>query len=230
MVTLYLLGLLCLGILVFFVVALVKAFTRKTAGWIITSVVMGLLSALMAVSAAASVAMAISRKASENGEITKVLKSKDNKYKIMVPTSWRSLPDLNPQATMAAGNVFNEQYLMVLIEDKSTLKMDLAGYMTSTADRMESMLKDGRQGESAAVTISGHPALRRSITGEAEGVKLAYLHTCVDTDESLVQIICWTLAGREKKAFPTFEQVAATFTENRAPATPQATEPAPASR
>src|SRR5215213_6567727 len=100
MITLYLLGLACLGTLVFFVVALVKAFTRKTTGWIITAIVMGLLSALMAVSAAASVAMAISRKAAENGKITKVLKSKDNKYKIVVPTSWKSMPDLNPQASI----------------------------------------------------------------------------------------------------------------------------------
>src|SRR5687768_14499267 len=91
-------GLLCIGTLVFFIVALVKAFTRKTTGWIITAVAVGLLGAVMVVVAASSAVMFIARKASENGEMTKVLKSKDNKYEIKVPTSWKQMPDLNPQA------------------------------------------------------------------------------------------------------------------------------------
>jgi hypothetical protein len=216
MVGMIVIGLLSLGTLVFFIVALVKAFTRKTTGWIITAVAMGLMGAAMAVVMASSLVMFIARKASENGEMTKVLKARDNKYQVTVPTSWKQMPDLNPQAEIVAGNVFNEQYLMVLIEEKSELKMDLAAYMTSTSDRMESILEGGKQGAPTTLSISGHPAMRRTITGKTESVNIAYLHTCVETGEHLVQIICWTLSGRQAKAFPTFEQVAATFAENRA--------------
>jgi hypothetical protein len=54
-------GLLGLGFLVFFIVALVKAFTRKTAGWIITAVVMGLCSAVTIVGGVATAIVKISQ-------------------------------------------------------------------------------------------------------------------------------------------------------------------------
>jgi acyl carrier protein len=125
------------------------------------------------------------------------------------------MPHLNSQAEIGAGNGLKEHYVIVLIEDKAAVGADLATYMKFTADRMTSSLEQGHQGELTELTISGNPAQRRRISGRSKGVKrlnVVYLHTCVETDRHLVQLLFWTLAGREDAAIPVFEKVAATFT------------------
>jgi hypothetical protein len=124
------------------------------------------------------------------------------------------MPNLNTQAEIGAGNGLKEHYVIVLIEDKAVVGVDLPSYMTITSDRMSAALDQGHQGELSELKISGYPAQRRRITGVSKGTKnlnVVYLHTCLETDRHLVQILCWTLAGREDTAIPVFEQVAATF-------------------
>jgi hypothetical protein len=207
-------GLLGLGILVFFIVALVKAFTRKTAGWIITAVVLGLCSAVTIVGGVATALVKISQLDTDNIKLNKIMTSKAGGHQISVPATWSSMPNLNPQAEIGAGNGLKEHYVIVFIEDKTTVGVGLTSYMKITTDRMTDSLDQGRQGDLSELTISGYPAQRRRITGrfkDVKGLNVVYLQTCVETDRHLVQILCWTIAGREDAAIPLFEKVAATF-------------------
>jgi acyl carrier protein len=207
-------GLFCVGLLAFFIVALVKAFTRKTTGWIVTAVVMGLLGLATILGSAATAIVKMSRLDSDGAKLTKVLTSKEGGHQITVPATWISMPNLNSQAEIGAGNGLKEHYVIVLIEDKATVGADLGTYMKFTADRMTASLEQGHQGDLSELTISGYPAQRRRITGRSKGAKsmnVVYLHTCIETDRHLVQILFWTLAGREDAAIPVFEKVAATF-------------------
>jgi hypothetical protein len=212
--------LLGVGGVVFFIVAVVKAFTRKTKGWIVAAVVMGVLGLFVVGGMMAAAIWGASRAVSADTQLTQVLSSKESPYRISVPASWKPMPELNAEAALAAGHGHRELYLIVLIEEKSTVGVDLSRYMSFTSDRMAGVLRESNLGELTELEISGHSAQRRSVTGRAEGVSLAYLHTCVETDQHLVQLICWTLAGREATAFPIFEKVAATFRANGAPPAP----------
>ena len=210
-------GVLALAILVFAITAIVKAFTRKTTGWIITAILMALLSLAVL---AGGAAFGLSRVVGSMKD--KKLTSPDGRYSIEVPAAWLSLPDLHEDASIAAGNVFNSQFLTVITESKADLQqMDLAAYAALTTENMAKNLTGSQLGDFESVTISGHPALRRRVAGTTEGLQLVYHHTSVDTGDSLTQIMCWTIAPKEETAFPVFEKVAATFTAKPNAAAPK---------
>lgn len=202
---------LLLGVSVFFIVALVKAFSKKTTGWIVTAVLTGLVGLGMVVVAIAGVVVGVSRTASESAKLNQVLKTKNGGFQVTVPGSWKPLPDLNPSAEIVAGNMAREQYLMIFVEPDESIAIDLSRLLEATAERMAAKLSDSSVGEATSLTIDGHPALRCRITGKRDGIDLAYLHTCLKRDGQIIQLICWTLARREAGAFPIYEQVTATF-------------------
>jgi acyl carrier protein len=205
-------GSVCIGGFVFFIIALIKAFTKRTPGWIITAAVMGVISLLLLASIVASAVAGVARATSGISKATKVLVTKDGRHQITVPASWSSMPELNAEAGIAAASVLREQYLIVILEERSEVEVGLVSYMEYTSDRMASLLKSSSQGKLTQLSIGGFPAQQRRITGQTEGVNLAYLHTCVATNEHLVQLIGWTLAGREDTAFPVLEKVVTSFT------------------
>lgn len=209
-------GLLVVGGIVFFIVALVKAFTRKTKGWIITAVLTGVLGILLMISAVVVAAFNISKTVAEGRKITRQLVSKDGRHRIVVPGSWKAMSDLNEEADVSAGNLFAEQYVVVLAEAKEKVGTGLDTYSRLAADSIAGTLEQATQGEVSEHLVSGHRALRRQISGRINRLDVIYLHTCVETQEHLTQILCWTLKGRETRTLPIFEQVTATYTVTKA--------------
>src|SRR5688572_12207315 len=66
---------------------------------------------------------------------TKEIVSADGKERILVPANWKSLPELNEAASLGAGNKFQEEYLIVLSENKADLEdFDLEKHHRFTRD------------------------------------------------------------------------------------------------
>src|SRR5688500_13575711 len=98
---------------IFFLVALIKAITQKTRGWIIGAIVSGVIALAgvfgglgMAVNKLAKVAKA----QKEQGERKKRLSANNGQLRLEVPGSWKELPELHEAASLAAGDTFKGQY------------------------------------------------------------------------------------------------------------------------
>lgn len=218
------------GVMIFSLIAIVKSFTRKTPGWIITAVFTGLLS-LAIIGIGASMALSgVAGYLKEGGKIDRKLTSKDGRYSLTVPNSWKAMPELNKEASFGAGNIFINQYAMIITERQEDLNMDLPTFAKVRTEAIGKNMTGATLGEVQNLTVSGHPALRRSIQGTAKGLNLIYHHTSIDTGDALTQVMCWTIAGKEKIAFPVFEKVAATFTAKSAPQRPDLSKKSPTDR
>jgi hypothetical protein len=55
--------------------------------------------------------------------------------------------------------------------------------------------------------------VRYRITGAMDKIKLTYQHTCVETPESLCQIMCWSFASKEEEAKRVFDAVVRSLVE-----------------
>ncbi len=142
----------------------------------------------------------------------KEIASADGKERIVAPSSWKSLPDLNEAAAVAAGNKFQEEYLIVLSENKADLEdLDLKKHHEFTRDHTVGNLKGGSASPSISLTIDGHPALQDEISGTADNANIVFLHTTIDRGEYLHQILAWTLKSRWESKKARLQEVTRSF-------------------
>lgn len=203
-----------LGIAIFFVIALVKACTRKSGGWIAASIVSGLLSFFLAVGTLGSLAQEFSRSRQTTGEDSRLkrLESPDGHVELKVPPSWTSMRELNEKASIIAGNGIREQYVMVIESSKVDFVGTLDEFDQASVDHMKSALTDCKVSPAARKMLGDYPARQRTLTGVSKkNNNLFYLHTTVETADGFYQILAWTLRSRESEATPVFDQVLATF-------------------
>lgn len=205
---------LLVGGLGFFIFALVKACTRKTKGWVITTAVMGVLG-LGLVSLFAAAIIAGVAKVTRQVKTEKVLTSKDGRYSISVPGSWQVQRDLNDEACIEGGNRFADRYAILIVEDKGDLEVPLAEYARLIATDLMEMSGDTATRIPESLTVGGFPAIRHRISGRVDNVNVTYHHTSVETPKALCQIMCWSLKSDEKTARPIFDKVAASFVEKQ---------------
>lgn len=197
----------------FFIYALVKAFTRKTTGWILTAVVMGLLGFALVSMIIFGIAMGIS-KVVKQSDLDQVLTSRDGRYSISVPRAWKANPEPDGMTCLEARSAFPARYLTVIALDKSYVRRPLADYAEVSSRRIQEAAKNGVRSQPESLVLGSYPALRYRITGTLEESQFVYHLTFVETPEALSQISCWSLQSDEGFARPIFERVAASFMEN----------------
>ena len=207
-----------IGFIIFAIIAVVKAFTKKTTGWIVTACLSGLLMiGILGAFVVAVVAGVVTAVNSASGNSPNIqLSSKDGIYSFDVPSAWKEMPKLNPAASLGAGNGLREQYLMLFVDSKEDFKGSLESFSKLVTERIAKKMQGSALGEVKHLTINGHPAHQRRISGTANNLGLVYLHTSVELPDSYCQILCWTLTSKESTAFPVFEKVIPTFTTKAA--------------
>jgi hypothetical protein len=214
-----------MGLFIFAIVAIVKAFTKKTTGWIVTACVCGLMMLGMLGLAIAGVVAGIAAGVNKAGtsSLTRQIVSKDGRYSFDVPPIWKEMPQLNAEASLAAGYGLREQYMMLIVDSRKDFSGSLNDFSKLVTERIGQKMKGAVLGESQSLTVNGHPALRKRITGSTQNINLVYLHTSVELPDSYCQILCWTLESRESTAFPIYERVIQTFkTQDRMMPNPSA--------
>ena len=204
----------------FFVISMIKATTRKTRGWIISAVASGVVALcglLGAVSlAASSLGKAIQSGASEGARKIK-LASDDGRYRIEVPKSWKEMPELNEAAGIVAGNVFREQYVLVIENAKSDFVGDLASFDKLTSDGLRENLKDPEISEPEKRKVGAYPALHRRVVGTSDNIRVVYQISSVESADSFYQVMMWTTPTRETGALPVFREVIDSFSTKAGP-------------
>lgn len=194
----------------FFIFALVKACTRKTKGWIATTVVLGVVGlafvGLVAFGFATGVVAAI--KASKKD---KVLTSQDGRYSISVPGTWKTIPELNEEAVIEGGSRTADRYAIVIVADKKDFEMTLDEYAKVIAAQLKEATDDPDPLKPESIAAGAFPAVRYRISGTVDNVNITYHATCVETPTEICQVMCWSLKSDEKAAEPVFDKVTRSF-------------------
>ena len=190
---------------IFFIVSLIMACTRKSRGWVICTVVSGIFALFGIIGTVGLVVRSTARgiaKAHDTRKSSPRITSKDGSCSVETPSTWSDIPELHPDAGIACGNKFQEQYLIVLADSKVDFAGDLQAHDRVTVQSMNEAMTGTTIAEPEARVIGGCPALYRRISGTAGNIRVVYHRASVESADSFYQIITWTLASRDAEATP----------------------------
>lgn len=204
--------LLMIGIPILFIVCLVKFITTKNKGWLIGLVLTCIPLVLLVGAIAVGVFMgyknaktnSLSGFSSKN---TTTLVVPNSKLTLDVPSNWKNIDDLNDVADLEMGNLFQEQYLIVISEPKSDFDGNLTDYSDLTTKAMIDSIENSTTSAPVSLTVNGMPAIQHEFSGSVARTKIAYLHTSIEGGEHLYQIISWTTPSRKSTSFKVFQDV-----------------------
>jgi acyl carrier protein len=222
-------GLLSLGCGIFFIIALIKAITKKTRGWITATVISGVLAlfgvvGLIGVAANSMVKMAKEAAKTAKGK-KKTMASKDDRYQLEVPANWRDMPELHQEAEVRAGNTILEQYVIVLENPKSDFVGTLADFDELMIEQMKGNVTDGEVSGPEVRSTGTYPAIHRRLAGTVNKLGIVYHLSSVETDTAFYQVLMWTTKSRESAAAPVFRDVVESFFSKDGPPKPKLPQP-----
>jgi acyl carrier protein len=215
---------------IFFVVAMIKAATRKTRGWIIGAVVSGVvaLGGLLGAAglAASSLGKALQSSKAE-GARKKRIASADGSFRLEIPGNWKEMPELNEDAGIAAGNALREQYVVVIENPKSDYVGDFEDFDKLTTGMLTGNLEKAEISAPQDREIGGYPARHRRLAGTTENIRVVYQISSIETGDAFYQVLMWTIPSREAAALPVFREVIDSFSAQAAPPDPNRPAAAP---
>lgn len=141
--------------------------------------------------------------------------SDDKRISLTVPDNWKGNRSLNEVAILGVDNQISQAFAIVIDEDKNDFDSAVAitEYLDMHIGNMESALKDFRLLEPArSLQIKNLPARQQVISGIADGLKITYLLTAVETDTHFYIIYAWTLTSLFERNQPMLNKVSTSFT------------------
>lgn len=155
------------------------------------------------------------KKEVEKSQTPQVFTSTDNICQVTVPGNWKNLPELHEDAIIKAGNLFGEQYLIIIRENKEDFgkNFTLDNITEISRDNFKSAATDTFLSEPISVKINGYPAKQFETSGEVENLKVKYIYSIVETPNNYYQIIAWTLNSKYDQNKSIFLDVMNSFKE-----------------
>jgi TM2 domain-containing membrane protein YozV/Tfp pilus assembly protein PilE len=141
------------------------------------------------------------KKAPASSDLTKKMYSADKHVSIRVPESWAA-KDLLPTAVIGAANLVDENYIVILEDTKADFEdgITLENYSENIQKQLMSNIKNGQiQGVPKDLQVAKMPAQQFVFMGTAEGIKIAYVVTLIETDKSFYRVLTWTMQSRFEK-------------------------------
>lgn len=160
----------------------------------------------------------------------KAMTSEDGALELRVPNSWDAV-ELNPVASVQAGDTDAEAYGMVVTDPRRALKdYSLERFAATQMQELVSDLGLASVGGPETVQVDGKDALRYQLKGLFDGVEVVYLYTFVETPDRFLKVVTWSLASRFEENRETLERVSAGVRELKPlpEPTPEATDSDPA--
>ena len=198
----------------FFLLSLIKSFTRKTRGWIISAVITGLITLIGIFGGIAVVVQKVvakARTASDAADKKKLMASNDGSFSIEVPGNWKSMPELNDDAQIAAGNSIRDVYAMIIPNPRSDYEGSFKEFDELVLEVLLSSLEKSLVSPVESLTIQGHPAQRRRVEGTIEKTRVVYYLVTLETKDTHYQIMAWTMPSREMTMKPMLDEVINSF-------------------
>jgi hypothetical protein len=146
----------------------------------------------------------------------RIVKSADGRSQVRLPAGWSVKSDPSDKADLQVGNAQQDAFLIVRTEPK----VDFADKITSrdharmTLGRLVKGLDDAEVARGPTeLLVGGRPAVQYEVHGTAEHLRVIFLHTTVDGNESFHQLVAWTLPSRLESNRKTLEAIIDSFAE-----------------
>lgn len=200
---------------IFFIIAVIKAFTRKTRGWIIGSIV----SAVIAFGAlVGTVSMAMHMAVTKaKGKVQAMIGKKrevspDGRISLEIPGNWSQQTERFEIAALFATDALETQCAMVTVDSKQDFVGSLAEYdEASTEGLVQNLTGEVTKSSPESGKVGEFPAIRRRLEGTMDNIRLVYQIASVETPGHYYRILTWTSPSRETKAAPVFEEIIGSF-------------------
>lgn len=161
------------------------------------------------------------QKSAEKAKEPKIFNANDGSCQLTAPGSWSEQKDLNEKAIIQAGNLREEQYLLVLPESKLDFgkSFDINRYaelMVETykdTSNTDAPITDATYFPVMSVTVNGMQARRFEISGTVKGIKARFIITLIDGKTNFYQVMTWTLASKYDKNKDVLIQATDSFKE-----------------
>jgi hypothetical protein len=138
----------------------------------------------------------------------------DGQSQITLPVGWSVQKDLHDDAELQAANLRQEQYVIVLTENKADfVDTDLASYADVVLDSFLENVETEDRPTGRSVSINGAKALQYEIRGTVDNIKVVYWLTAVEGSQNYYQVLTWTLASKAEQNAPILQEVAQSFRE-----------------
>ena len=141
--------------------------------------------------------------------------SSDGKSKLVVPEGFRSDDSLHDDAELEVSNIWEENYLVVLTESKldfDDITVDEHSELT-LGILLDSLGNARVEKGPKELEIHGRRALQYEVRGSIDGLRVVYLHTTVNGEDSFHQIVAWTLPSKFKENGPKMRKMIESFEE-----------------
>ena len=133
----------------------------------------------------------------QNQTPEKVVKSIDGQIQVTVPSGWTESSELNDDAVLEVGNVWDELFLIVILENKRDfISVDLEYYSQVTTEALISDIESPEKSQPLELLIHNNRAIQYEIRGTVEDLNIAYLHTSVEDSQNYYQVLAWTLSSQ----------------------------------
>lgn len=203
-------GVLLLAVGAFTVIALALTVHRKSVAW---GIVTGLsVIALVASTVAAGVVFTrlVKKQTAKNSQWW-LVSSEDGRHHMKVPGHWKKETDLGDDPAIQVANRMREQYMMLFAYPRDG-SVSLQDWATAVNEEIGSNVENAVISPLEERTVNEFPARFSQAAGRVEGVNALYHITYLELPEHFAYVLCWTLKGREKAAFPIFDQVVKSYT------------------
>lgn len=203
-----------LAIPAFFIFSLVMAITKKSRGWTIATVIMGAVGFLL-LAGVIGVGIFTGWQKAKEERVARDFNTSDGLAVVSGAVGWKNL-DLDAEAaTLSIGNLFAEEYLIVISEEKTAFDSDFSveDFANVAAEQTIDLLEGAIVNEPIATTVNGMPGYEREFSGEIEGIPITYFNTYVEGRTHYHQILTWTLTKKKAKAMPKLQAAAESFRE-----------------
>jgi len=140
-----------------------------------------------------------------------VATSEDGRLQVRVPRHWKDDSEVGEDAEIHLANRVREQYLLANGFERGG-DVTLKDWATAVSEEMSSNVENSTPGPLEERKIGDIPSLHTTFGGRVDGVDIVYHVTFLQLPEEFAYLLCWTLKGRERAAFPVFDKVVASFT------------------
>ena len=146
-----------------------------------------------------------------------VLMDPDKTIQVSIPSGWKEDRDLHDTAELQASNRNKELYVIVLSESKEDFQdMTLEKHSEITRGTLVKSLTEPQTSAPTTITVNGDPALQYEIRGFINNLSVVYLHTTVETEKHIHQLLTWTLKSMYDRNKPVLQKVTESFKEVKA--------------
>jgi hypothetical protein len=123
--------------------------------------------------------------------------SSDGVCAFIATGGWQQASGLHKKAQLQASNTYGDMYLVVFSEKKDRYgDLSLEDHSKTTRDHLLKTLTSPTISPPSHLTIDGNPAVQYLIRGYAKNMKIAYLHTDLESPSYFHEIIAWTPDSR----------------------------------